>query len=217
MEPLITYRKPGECCVLRGIVDNKIWLAQTVLVVKDSARETILLLVPGAECAFPEAYWRWQTKNDPDDCGRWQEARKNTIPLRRFDWLTNRLLIFLESGKYYSPMLFWDGATDEFRFYYINFQLPYRRSNCGFDTLDLDLDIVIQPDYCWEWKDVDDYVEGIREGGILPEWVREVEKGKEEVLERIARRAYPLDGSWNDWCPDAGWEPPKLPEDWDVL
>jgi hypothetical protein len=33
----------------------------------------------------------------------------------------------------------------------------------------LDLDIVIDPQYRWEWKDVDEYQAGIQEGGILNE------------------------------------------------
>lgn len=38
--------------------------------------------------------------------------------------------------------------------------MPYRRSHCGFDTFDLDLDIVINPQHEWHWKGVDDYQQG---------------------------------------------------------
>jgi protein associated with RNAse G/E len=208
------YRAAGESCVLRGIVNRQVWLAESVIVVKDEPEETILLLLPGAQCAFPEGYWRWRMNKDYSNGTRWQEAKSDHITLRTFSWHTNRILIFLEPEKFYSCYLFWEHASDEFRCYYINFQLPYKRSHCGFDTLDLDLDIVIDPQYHWEWKDEEDYQDGIREGGILEEWVKGIEQSQEEVIDRIDQRRYPLDGSWVKWRPDLNWIPPKLPKSW---
>ena len=134
-----------------------------------------------------------------------------------FTWRTNRILTFLEPEKYYSCSLFWDHATDQFGCYYINYELSYRRSHCGFDTLDLDLDLVIDPEYHWKWKDEDDYRAGIREGSIRDEWVTGIEKSQEEVFDRINKHRYPLDGSWLHWQPVSTWLPPMLPEKWQVL
>jgi hypothetical protein len=206
----------GESCVLRGIVNNQVWLAQSVIVVKDAPQETVLLLLPGARCAFPQGYAGWRNKETPGET-RWQEARHVPLVLRELDWQTNRILIFLEPQKYYSCFLFWDHQTGRFGCYYINFQLPFRRSHCGFDTLDLDLDIVIDPQYHWKWKDVDEYQAGIQEGGIQDEWVQGIERSQAEVFDRINQRMYPLDGSWLDWQPEPGWAPPKLPESWQVV
>ena len=211
------YWEAGETCVLRGIVNHQVWLAQSVIVVKDGPTESALLLLPGAECAFPEGYWRWRKNKDYSHGTRWQEAKSDPIHLRKFSWQTNRLLIFLEPGKYYSCALFWDHASDQFNCYYINFQLPFRRSPCGFDTLDLDLDIVIDPQYHWKWKDEEEYQEGIREGGIRDEWVQGIEQSKAEVFERIARRADPINGAWLGWRPEPGWVPPSLPAGWQVV
>jgi hypothetical protein len=209
------YREPGESCALRGIVNDQVWLAQSVIVVKDGPAGTVLVLLPGAQCAFPEGYWHW--RNDPSSSTRWQDARSDTIRLREFAWLTNRILIFLEPEKYYSCWLFWDHASDRFSCYYINYQLPYRRSHCGFDTLDLDLDIVIDPQYQWEWKDEDEYQAGIQEGGIKPDWVKGIEQSHAEVFDRIDRRSPPLDGAWVQWRPDPAWTAPGLPENWRVV
>lgn len=210
------YQK-GSSCVLRGIINNQVWLAQSVIVVKDEPDEVILLLIPGAECAYPEGYWRWRMNNDYSHGTRWQEAKNNKIILRKFPWYTNRLLIFMEPEKFYSCILFWDHATDRFGCYYINFQLPFTPSHCGFDTFDLDLDIVIDPNYHWKWKDEEDYRQGIREGVILDEWVKGIERSQEEVFERIDEHRYPMDGSWLDWRPDPTWAPPPLPDRWQLL
>ena len=208
------YWDVGKSCVLRGIVNNRVWLAQSVIVVKDDQHETILLLLPGAHCAFPEGYWHWRRNKDASHGTRWQEAKSDRLKLREFSWQINRVLMFLEPEKYYSCSLFWDQASNQFSCYYINFQLPYRRSHCGFDTLDLDLDIVIDPQYGWKWKDEDEYQEGIREGGIRYEWVKGIEQYKAEIFDRIDRRAYPLNGSWLQWQPDPNWIPPGLPAGW---
>lgn len=211
------FWNPGECCVLRGIVNNQVWLAQSVIVVKDTENETVLLLLPGAECAFPEGYWRWRKNKDYSQGSRWLEARSDYIQLRKFDWKTNRILMFLEPEKFYSIFLFWDHDADQFNCYYINFQVPYHRSHCGFDTLDLDLDIVIKPNFFWNWKDEDDYQDGIREGGIQQDWIKGIEESQPEIFERIDQRSYPLDGSWLGWRADPSWIAPRLPRDWQLL
>ena len=211
------YREVGSSCVLRGIVNNQVWLAQSVIVVQDKPDETVLLLMPGAQCAFPEGYWRWRKNKDFSHGTRWQEAKQDHIALREFSWERNRILMFLEPEKFYSWYLFWDHASGQFFCYYINFQLPYQRSHCGFDTLDLDLDIVIDPQYNWEWKDEDEYQAGIGEGGIQEEWIRGIEQSQEEVFDKINKRRYPLDGSWLQWQPIPTWSPPKLSERWQVV
>ena len=206
--------KPGDKCVLRGIVYNQVWLVQSVIVVSDKLNETVLLLIPGAQCAIPKEYWRWRDLGNKENIERWKVARRNPLILEEFTWQKNRVLYFLESGKYYSFDLFWDHESDKFNCYYINFQTPYKRSHCGFDTLDLDLDIVIDELNNWKWKDADEYQAGIREGGIKEEWVEGIEKSKEEVIERINKHIYPMDGSWVNWRPDLTWKPPTLPDDW---
>lgn len=208
--------KPGERAVLRGMVSGRVWSARSVLVVQDDGEEAILALLPGAQCVYPEGYFHWKV----GDCSRgtrWQEANSGSWTFREFAWQRNRLLIFLQPGKFYDASVVWDEEADRFQGYYVNLQLPYERSAIGFDTLDLDLDIVVGPaDHDWHWKDEAAYLEGIREGGIKEAWVAGIEQAKPEILERIERRRCPFDGSWNDWRPDPGWQPPSLPPTWNV-
>jgi protein associated with RNAse G/E len=123
----------------------------------------------------------------------------------------------MEPRKYYSTIFIWNGTSGQFVCYYINFQLPFRRTPLGFDTLDLDLDLIIDPSLEWEWKDEVEYQDGIRAGGIKAEWVREVEQAKIKVFERIEKHAYPLTSPWLNWKPDSSWELPFLPENWDEV
>ena len=204
--------KPGETIAWRGIFNERVWHVQPTIVVKDSPKELVLTLLPGTECIADENY----PKGKKNGKRRW-EFMDNEWTLAKYTWHTNRLLLILEPEKYYSTICFWNHVSGKFLCYYINFQLPFKRNHCGIDTLDLEIDLVINPDLSVEWKDLDDYNMCITAGMILPEWTREIDKAKEEVFRRLEERKYPFDGSWLDWMSDPGWSPPKLPENWDKI
>ena len=202
----------GDVLAWRGIYRNRVWHVVTMIVVKDSPEELVLALQPGAECMAEKDY----ANGKKNGKRRW-DFRDKPWELKKFHWRTNRLLILLEPEKYYSTMYFWNDASNEFLCYYINFQEPFQRSHCGIDTLDLDLDLIINPDFSYEWKDIEDYRTAIEKGIIFPEWTREIETAKQEILERLGKRQYPYDGSWLNWTPDPSWSPPSLPENWDKI
>lgn len=207
--------KPGDNCALRGLHNGRVLYAQPVIVVRDFPAEVALLLLPGARCRVP-AEWRMGSHGTGAASARWTSIRSADWHLADFTWHTNRFLMLLEPERYFATMYIWQHKADVFDRYYINFQLPFRRSRCGFDTLDLELDLVIDPTHAWQWKDLDDYEEAINEGGILPEWRQGIERDQAEVLERLDRRLYPLDGSWLSWRPDPAWAAPALPAGWEA-
>ena len=204
--------KPGEVVSWRGIYRERVWHAQTTITVKDTPEEIVLALLPGAECIAPEGYLDGKNSNKR----RWNFKDKEWEQ-QNYLWRTNRLLLILEPEKYYSIMHFWDHISNEFLCYYVNFQLPFKRSLYRVDTLDLDLDIVINPDLGFEWKDEADYQKAIDHGIIFPEWIQGIEAAKPEIFEKLERRQYPFDGAWLNWMPDSNWSPPKLPANWDKI
>jgi protein associated with RNAse G/E len=204
--------KPGDVVLGRGVFNHRVWTAVPVIVVKDTSEEIAMTLLPGTECMTETDY----AKGKKDGKRRWDFKYKDWN-LAPFLWRTNRTLILLEPNRFYSIRLNWHQDNNQFVGYYVNFQLPFQRSRFGFDTLDLELDIVVQPDFSFEWKDVDDYEKGIEVGIILPEWAKEIENAKPEILGRLEKRHYPFDGSWLDWMPDPSWSPPRLPNDWNQI
>jgi predicted RNA-binding protein associated with RNAse of E/G family len=172
--------KPGETVVWRGIFRNRVWHAVPSFVVKDTLQQLVLAVVPGTNCMVEGNYAKG-TKN----AKRLWDFKDRDWLLEEFTWHTNRLLTITESEKYYSIMLYWNHIRNEFVGYYVNFQLPFQRSHCGIDSLDLDLDIVIEPDLSFQWKDEDDYHKAIEQGVITPEWVQGIERAKPEILERL--------------------------------
>lgn len=205
----------GETILLRGMYDGRPVHVMSTRVVKDTSGETLLAIWPGAECAAPSGYIHGK-HGDHSGWDRWGETLSGSLRMERYLWHTNRFLILLEPEKFYSISYIWNDASEEFLCYYVNFQLPFRRTRLGLDTLDLDLDIVIEPTHHWHWKDVGEYQHAIRIGGIRAEWVSAVEHARGEVASRLSDRAYPLDGSWFSWAPDILWSPPQLPPDWDA-
>lgn len=204
--------KPGDVVAWRGIFNKRIWHVQPTIVVKDSPSEIVLTLLPGTECIAEENY----PKGKKNGKRRWFFADKDW-QLAKYTWQTNRLLLIFEPEKYYSIILFWNHISHEFLCYYINFQLPFQRKHRAVDTLDLDLDLIITPNYDYEWKDIDDYHKAIEYGVISSEWVQGIEDAKPEILDRLEKRHYPFDGSWLDWKPEPDWSPPPLPTNWNDL
>jgi protein associated with RNAse G/E len=202
--------EPGDVIAWRGIYRERIWHVQPTILVKDSLDEVVLTLLPGTECIADENYPKGKKKR------RWHFINEDWR-LATYTWQTNRLLLLFEAEKYYSTMLFWNHASNKFLCYYINFQVPFQRNDCAVDTLDLDLDLVIYPDFTYEWKDEDDYQQAIEHNLISAEWMQGIENAKPEIFGKLQKRQYPFDGSWLDWIPDSSWIPPKLPENWDKI
>jgi hypothetical protein len=204
--------KPGDIILRRGVVNQRLWHAQTAIVVQDTPAELALAILPGAECIVPEGYLQGKQSGK-----RLWDFKDKPWKLERTSWHTNRLLLLLEPQKYYETVYFWNAATDKFSCYYINFELPFRRSHTGVDTMDLELDLIIEPDMSWKWKDEQDYQTALEHGVIPPGALPGIEAAKREILEKVAKRAYPFNGSWRDWKPEPGWAPPQLPNDWDGI
>ncbi len=203
----------GAVVALRGIYNDRVSYIQSAVVIHDRPEEVALAILPGAECFAPEGYING--KHGPTGhWDRWDAYIQGTWKMQRYAWHTNRLLILLQPEKYYASYYFWRAFDNWFIGYYINFQLPFHRSGIGFDSFDLELDIIIEPTYEWRWKDVDDYQRGIECGILRREWIQEIEAAQPEIFDKLEKRQYPYDGSWLGWLPEPNWSPPALPENW---
>jgi hypothetical protein len=127
-------------------------------------------------------------------------------------WHGTHALRLLRPGAAHCLYLFW--AEDDWRFegWYVNLQAPFVRSRLGFDTRDHALDIVVEPDGAWRWKDEDHLELATRFGAFTPEDAAEIRTEGERVLE-----AWPFPTGWEAWRPAPGWPTPALPADWDDL
>ena len=85
-------------------------------------------------------------------------------------WEGNGVLMLQRPGEAYAIWLFWFGEERAFRGWYVNLQEPFRRNGGGYDTQDLELDIVVPVDgRPWEWKDDELLDVRVAEGRFTPE------------------------------------------------
>jgi predicted RNA-binding protein associated with RNAse of E/G family len=107
--------------------------------------------------------------------------------------------------------LFW---SDDWRFlgWYVNLQAPVVIRGHRFDTTDWALDIWVEPDGGWEWKDEDHFAR-IVELGIIDDATAAALRAEGERV--IAERPWPT--GWEHWRPPPEWGPLVLPPDWDAV
>ena len=215
MEAAEMYREPGTSAALRWVLEGKIVGGRAVKVVEDGPERTLLAWWEGCRGWTTEGLLR-RKKGDFSLGTRWEEARRGDWELVEKPWSWSRVLFALEPGKYYGISLFWDVDTGKFRNFYVNFQLPFQRSHAGFDSLDLDLDIIVADDFSWQWKDEDDWAEARASGMLSADVIEGVERARSEVVSRIEEGLGDLP-AWADWEPDPSWGEPCMPENWDSI
>ena len=104
--------------------------------------------------------------------------------------------------------------TGDFLCWYVDLKRPHMRTRVGFDTRDLDLDIVVGPDLSWAWKDEDEFEARYTAGFITDAEAQEVRATGEAMIPLIEAGTAPFDSSMVDWRPDPSWPIPAHPECW---
>jgi hypothetical protein len=96
--------------------------------------------------------------------------------------------------------------------WYVNRQAPLHVNGTRFDTEDWKLDIVVDRDGEWRWKDDGDVAEAIELGVVDGGGAAAVRSEGERVS---AERPWPT--GCEDWRPPADWQPLPLAKDWHVV
>ena len=131
-------------------------------------------------------------------------------------WQGHGVLQLQRPGEMHAVWVFWDGSEREFAAWYVNIQEPFRRTPFGFDSQDLELDLVIRPDGSWEWKDDEQLDPWVERGRWSADEVAEIRaEGARVAAELEAGRRW-WSEEWASWKPDPSWPLPTLPPDWHV-
>lgn len=125
------------------------------------------------------------------------------------NWGGHQTLLITPPGAAHSIWLFWTEPW-EFTGWYVNLQEPQTRTPIGFDTSDQVLDIWVEPDLTWSWKDEDELEDAIRLGRFSPDEAAAIRAEGENVV-----AAWPFPTGWEDWRPDPAWPVPQLPVGWE--
>ena len=198
----------GASVAWRSVRDGDVRTVIPMRVVADDADRTLLYVGPGA------TYKRRRgVRGGPG--GRMLLERHEGH--EDVAWRTNRRLVIHRWGDAHSVLLHWDDASGAFLGWYVNLEVPWRRTSIGFDTWDALLDIEIAPDRStWRWKDEAELAWAVADGRIRPDEAAAARSAGERVLGRLARGDPPFSEPWDRWAPDRTWPPPDLPARWDA-
>lgn len=108
-------------------------------------------------------------------------------------------------GVAHAVWAFWTGAERRFSHWYVNFQDPFARTRDGFDTFDHELDLVVELDGGYRWKDVEEFERMVVDGRWTPAETEAIRAEARRVADGLDRGERWWDESWAEWCPPAGW------------
>ncbi|MEO3788365.1 DUF402 domain-containing protein [Actinocorallia sp. B10E7] len=147
----------------------------------------------------------------------WVTVERELTAMR---WRGPNVFMFMPPGAAHSVLFFWY-PEDTFYGWYVNLEEPgvvwQDETAAGIDICDQDLDIWVDRDRTWSWKDEHELEERLG----FPEhyWVTDEQAVRAEglrVAERIEKGHFPFDGTWCDFRPDPSWPvPDELPPGWD--
>ena len=131
-------------------------------------------------------------------------------------WQWAELLIVVRPDNCRATWVRWS-ADRVFQGWYVNLQSKLCRTHLGFDFRDHQLDIIVEPNRNWRWKDQDELDLAVELGRLTPAQGKAVrEEGQLAVME-IERNSGLYSESLEQWCPEASLTRPKLRADWNDL
>ncbi len=183
----------GDVVLRREVLnDGRCWCQFPVRVVQDDDELLATYIAEGAELHFPPGPWPIAGGLHP-----WHGKER---------WEGHGVLMLQRPGEAYAIWVFWFGKERAFRGWYVNLQEPFRRNGRGYDTQDLELDIVVPLDAPWEWKDDELLDVRVAEGRFTPEQAAAARAEGRRVTAQLDAGERWWDDDWADWRPPAGWD-----------
>jgi hypothetical protein len=187
----------GQQILVRYVSGGRVRYAEPVTVVSDDAGRLIVYQCVGTPCKWTFVDFDSGTSDGPRD----------------HIWHSTNVLKIYGAGDAHAVWAVWaeEGA---FKRWYVDMQAPIRRTADGVVTDDHALDIVVEPDLSWRWKDEDHLDRLVELDRISADHAAAVRREGETVVRRIEGLQPPFIEAWPDWRPDPAWPIPRLPDDW---
>ena len=132
-----------------------------------------------------------------NDGWAWLELRER--------WHGHGVLMLQRPGEAHAVWVFWSGPEREHAAWYLNIQEPFRRTAHGYDTQDLELDVVLHCDGRVELKDDDLLDVRVEEGRFTQDQARDIRAEGERIQRDLAAGHRWWDPFWALWEPDPAW------------
>jgi hypothetical protein len=213
----ISHRwKPGEQILQQDLWRGHLVTSRPVTVVSDTASYLAIYSHPSAPLRSGVMRNRSAVPLS-ERIDRWMEMAVDGVgPLEERVSSETHVLTLTPEDSLHSVWLFWN-LEWQLKTWYVNFQAPIERTTRGILVQDHQLDIVVKPDLSWSWKDEDEFTELIARGFYSDWQISSIRADADQMVRVIEDKWPPFSGEWEDWRPDADWQVPEIPEDWDVL
>lgn len=122
-------------------------------------------------------------------------------------------LWFMQADQGFAIWVSWLGPN-EFWGWYVNLQEPFSRTPRTVQTMDLALDVLVEADRSWRWKDEDELEVLIGLGAITAAKGAQIRHDGESAIEMIKDNSDPFCSPWPSWRPPSDWGLPVLPDGW---
>ncbi len=184
--------------LIRHVVAGRVLFALPATVVEHTDARLVTWVAPRTPIAYPNGLAGGRLR----PVGEWEIEER--------PWFGHGVVDLTPLGRGHMIRHFRDD-DGSFRGWYVNLQAPLRPSPLGFDTMDHQLDLWIEPDGAVTWKDEDHLEQAVTLGILGAGKAAEVRREAERVLEE-----WPFPTGWEEWRPDPSWPLPALPARWDV-
>lgn len=203
---------PGQTIVHQEFWRGRLWAARPLTVVEDTGDRLLLWIPQGTVRKVPHTP---PGRDDPP-------VRKDRViaNLDRGDWVLGdhvwdvSSLWIVRPGDWHAVWVSWVGDREHLG-WYVNLQMPFRRTAIGIEAMDLMLDVVVEPDRAWRWKDDDEFDEILERGIFDPDTGSRVRREAADVIRRLEAGDPVFREPWPSWSPDPAWRRPVLPAGWD--
>lgn len=183
--------------VFEGTSATGVWLEVPVFVVEDTGEHLVTYTASGAPFTFPEGPWPTVDARHP-----WHG---------RSGWEGHGCLMVQRPGDHFAVWHFWEGPDREFACWYLNLQTAFVRTEGGYQTQDLELDLIVFEDGSHVVKDDEVLEDRVAEGRFSPELVAWIRTYGDQLVDRLKSEGVWWDRSWKDWLPDPRWGVSEFP------
>jgi hypothetical protein len=195
----------GSQVIVRYVEPVGVVGALPATVLADAGVVVVLFVAGGATCAWPTVNGRPARELPLEErwSGEWGWAER--------EWRGPGLLIVHREGNGFA---LWHFVNEDGSFagWYVNLERPWVRTELGFDTRDHTLDVWVDANGGWRWKDEDELESAVAHG-----WFSRAEADTFRAEGERVVAEWPFPTGWEDWREPEGWEPATLPPGWDAV
>lgn len=206
--------KPGEQILQQDLWLSKLLVSRPQTVVED--RPDLLILYSHPHAPYMTAAMGGSRRLLSLEERVTKMMSSDLPPFEGRDSGRNHVLTLTSPDSKHSVWLFW-GEDWQFQCWFVNLQAAIRRTSRGILVQDQVLDIRVEPDGSWKWKDDDEFTLVHKRGFFTDEEAASIRAEGERMSQKIESNAPPFCDGWEKWRPHPEWPNLQIPSDWNVL